>query len=205
MHAVNVSLSEQSSKNNSVFVQPSLQLKKQKLAQAIKGKPEAKSIYVLVSKQSGLGQEVREFEFTLAEDGKTYSHVFGQTVLEIFQPLKYQRMMNKNKKEALAANKEEAKQLTKGPVITYAASAPWTTVEAFPELENIFDFSAHVDNRFVHKFLTVFKPRDNDCEGWIYMYERKADSKKLADGVIADIVLFKVGRTVKTPQQRIGV
>lgn len=64
-------------------------MKKQKLEKAIKGKPESKSIYVIINYANKLAPEVREFEFVLQEDGKTYSLVFGQTVLEIFVPLKY--------------------------------------------------------------------------------------------------------------------
>ena len=61
-----------------------------------------------------------------------------------------------------------------------------------------------MDSRFVEKFLTVFKPRDNDCEGWLYVYERDLDRKNVIEGKITDVILFKVGRTVKTPQSRVG-
>jgi hypothetical protein len=37
-------------------------------------------------------------------------------------------MLGMQKKEALASGTEVAKQLTMGPIITYAASQPWTSV-----------------------------------------------------------------------------
>ena len=43
-------------------------------------------------------------------------------------------MMNFAKKEALDGKKEEAKQLTKGPIITFAPSSPWLKIGDQPEL-----------------------------------------------------------------------
>jgi hypothetical protein len=131
--------------------------------------------------------------------------VFGTTLLDIFVPIKYAKMMNFAKKEALAANNEEAKQIQKGPTIKYAASSPWTSVEDYPDLEKIFDLKSHIYHRFVFRFMTVFKPRENDCEGWIYVYERDSDRNKLQQGQIKDIILYKVGRTVRTPLSRVGL
>ena len=40
--------------------------------------------------------------------------------------------------------------------------------------------------------------------GSIYVYERDEDRKKLNRDELQQIMLFKVGRTIKTPQSRVG-
>lgn len=89
-------------------------------------------------------------------------------------------MLHYAKKEALAATQEEAKPITTGPIIKYAPSSPWTSVDKWPGLTSIFNMDNYFDAKFVEKFLTVYKPRETDSEGWIYVYERESDRKKLS-------------------------
>jgi hypothetical protein len=63
---------------------------------------------------------------------------------------------------------------------------------------------SNIDQKFVEKFLLLFKPKKTDCTGWIYVYERDEDKKRVKQNKIGEILLFKVGRTVKTPEQRVG-
>ena len=52
--------------------------------------------------------------------------------------------------------------------------------------------------------MLVFKPKETDCTGWIYVYEREEDEKRLIKNKIGEILLYKVGRTIKNPESRVG-
>ena len=65
----------------------------------------------------------------------------------------------------------------------------------------------YMDRIFVEKMLTVFKPRDNDTAGHVYILQRNADVVKHDNGEITHILLHKVGLTngvVSTTKGRVS-
>ena len=118
---------------------------------------------------------MEEFVFNLDSLGLNYYYQFGHTALQVFDFRKYQRMLRHIKKDAIQKgdpNEGEAKKKTTEPVITYERPDPWCTLDAFPVLLSVFDMDNFMDNQFVEKMLTVFKPRPTDKVGYVYVLQR---------------------------------
>ena len=60
-----------------------------------------------------------------------------------------------------------------------------------------------MDSEFVTKMLTVYKPRETDGVGYVYILQRQSDVQRKAAGEITHILLHKIGMTCKDPKIRI--
>ncbi len=67
----------------------------------------------------------------------------------------------------------------------------------------VFDLNVFIDRQFVEKMLTVFKPRDNDRVGYVYILQRQSDVDRYKSGEISHILLHKIGRTYREPMKRV--
>jgi hypothetical protein len=52
--------------------------------------------------------------------------------------------------------------------------------------------------------MLTLKPFQCETDGYVYIYQRKADQVKLEQGLIAEVVLHKIGSTMKTPESRVA-
>ena len=154
---------------------------------------------------------MEEFEFQLDAEGVNYEYQFGHTKLKIFDWRKYQRLLRHYKRRAFqkgasgeAAEESQAKAKTQKPVETYDRPEPWCTLDEYPPLLEIFDTDVFMDQHFIERMLTLYRPRTNDGVGYVYILQRMTDVKKLQEGSIDHILLHKIGMTCKEPAQRVG-
>lgn len=52
-----------------------------------------------------------------------------------------------------------------------------------------------IDRNFVTRTLTVYKPRQTDEKGFLYVLQRQSDVEKLRNGEIEHILMHKIGLT----------
>ena len=114
-------------------------------------------------------------------------------------------MLRHIKKNAIS-QEQPAKQIKNedGTIIRYEKPKAWCTIDEFPPLPDIFDLTCFMDQEFVEKVLTVFKPRPTDSVGYVYILQRQSDVQRLATGDISHIVLHKIGMTYKEPRIRVN-
>ena len=63
----------------------------------------------------------------------------------------------------------EARKKTQEPVVTYERPEPWCKIDDFPPLLQVFNMDTYLDSQFVEKMLTLYKPRENDRDGYVYV------------------------------------
>lgn len=74
-----------------------------------------------------------------------------------------------------------------------------------PKLAEIFNLKSQRDLDYIEKRLLIHKPRENDKPGWLYVYYRDIDDRKLRDKKLSHIILYKVGKTINLPAKRVGM
>lgn len=84
----------------------------------------------------------------------------------------------------------------------------WMSYEKFVQSESlsgIFNLNMKHERNFIKNCLLKYKPRDNDHEGWLYVYYPKIDDDLFKQKKLSHLILFKVGRTKNTPEQRVSI
>ena len=66
----------------------------------------------------------------------------------------------------------QAKVAKKGPVETYKPSLPWCSLDDFPDLHEVFDMNTFIERQFVEQMLTLYRPRETDGVGYVYVLQR---------------------------------
>lgn len=112
-------------------------------------------------------------------------------------------MLRHIKKGAIEKASSDAKKKTDGAVVTYERPEPWCKIGDFAEMQGVFDMDNFMDNQFVTKMLTVYKPRPTDRDGYVYILQRQSDVDRLKQGEITHILLHKIGMTYKEPRVRV--
>lgn len=105
--------------------------------------------------------------------------------------------MRRYKQGVFAKVDSEVRPVTQSPIITYKPQ-PWTSLNKYPQLENVFQDE---DKEFVNSVLLNLKPYDAG-PGYIYVYQRQSDVLKLQSGKITHILLHKIGLSID-PKKRI--
>ena len=115
------------------------------------------------------------------------------------------RRINKDViQKGLDGEESQPKQKTAAPVITYEKPEAWCTIDEFPPLLDVFEMDNFMDSQFVEKMLTLYRPRETDKVGYVYILQRQTDVDRQATGEISHILLHKIGMTYKEPEVRVN-
>lgn len=61
-----------------------------------------------------------------------------------------------------------------------------------------------LDKEFIEEFLTVVKPHQTDCFGFVYIYRMEDEEQHYNDKLISHIMLHKIGLSLD-PRKRVKI
>ena len=95
----------------------------------------------------------------------------------------------------------DSAQPATGDVVKTFRQDPFGKLDDYPDLQGHY---SDWDKWFYQHVMLTLRPYECKSDGFVYIYQRESDVKKLEDGEIKGILLHKIGSTKKSAESRVG-